>query len=69
MATIINNPGNSERSDSTVSAMILAIAFLVAVVLFFIYALPAIRDSNSAPQNGKIDVNIKLPATSPVPTP
>lgn len=70
MTTVINNPGNGEGSNSSLSIIIGIIVLLVVAGLFFVYALPAIRNRNAIPQNGSIDVNVKLPteATSPAPT-
>lgn len=68
MATIINNPGNrgsNSDSDSTISIIIGFILLLVVVGLFFVYALPALRnnaENSAAPQNSSLDVNLKLPA-------
>lgn len=69
MTTVINNPGDG--SDSSASIVILVIVLLIAAAVFFIYGLPAIRGSRVAPQNGSIDVNVKLPAgaISPAPAP
>lgn len=70
MTTVINTPGTGNESDSSASMVILVIVLLVAGVLFFIYALPAMRDSRTTPQNGTIDVNVKLPVDkTPTPTP
>ncbi len=74
MTTVINNPGGAEGSDSSsgFSVIIGVILLLVVIGLFFIYALPAIRNNPTAatPQNSSIDVNVKLPAggTTPAPT-
>lgn len=72
MTTVINNPGNGDGSDSAVGMIVGIIVLLMIVGLFFVYALPAIRGSGAAPQNGAIDVNVKLPSggdTSPDPAP
>ena len=68
MATIINNPGSrgsDSDADSTISIIIGFILLLVVVGLFFVYALPALRNNtnnNANPQNSSLDVNLKLPA-------
>lgn len=70
MTTVINNPGNGESSDSGIGIIIGVIILLLVVGgLFFVYGLPAIRGSGVAPQNGSIDVNVKLPTPSPTPAP
>ncbi len=70
MATIINNPGNGEETDSGLSMVMGVVLLLVIVGLFFIYVLPIIRNNQAVPQNSTIDVNVKLPAgnTTPAPT-
>lgn len=61
MNTIINNPGNTGDGESTGVGLILGIILAIVIIaLFFVYALPAIRGT-STPQNGTVDVNIKLP--------
>ena len=67
MTTVINNPGNSEGSDSSVGMILGVIVFLVVVGLFFVYGLPAIRNSRVTPPNGNIDINVKLPTPTPTP--
>ncbi len=68
MATVINNPGHVERSDSaadsTLGILMAVIVLFVIATLFFVYALPAIRASNATPQNSTIDVNVKTPAVT-----
>lgn len=61
MTTVINNPGNGEGSDSSASVLVVFIVLLIAIVLFFIYGLPAIRDDRNTPQNSSLDINVKLP--------
>lgn len=61
MTTLINNPGNGDRSDSSVGAVVGVITLLVFVGLFFIYILPAIQAGGATPKGGSIDVNLKLP--------
>ena len=68
MATIINNPGNTEGGGSSI-AVIVGVIVLVAIVgLFFVYGLPAMRSGTPAPQETAIDVNVKLPVAE-IPTP
>ena len=69
MATIINNPGGGESTESGIGLIVGGVIFLVAVFLFFIYALPALRDNNEPQQPaGNIDVNVELPAGNQTPT-
>lgn len=65
MITIINTPGNGE--GSVFGSIIGIIVVIILVVLFFVYGLPAIRNSNAPaeqPNNSSIDVNVKLPGGS-----
>lgn len=64
MTTIINTPPAGESSDSGLGVLLGVILAIVLIALFFIYALPAIRDNkNTAPQSSNINVDVKLPAT------
>jgi hypothetical protein len=68
MPTIINNPNGGESSDSFVSTIVGIFILLVLIVLFFVYALPAIRNSNTTveqPKNDSLDVNVNLPDITP----
>jgi len=59
MSTVINNPSSDGEGGAT--GLIIGIMLVIVIgALFFIYGLPAIRGAN-APQQGAIDVNIKLP--------
>ena len=75
MTTVINTPGsNDDGSGSSTNIVLIVILLLVIIGLFFVYALPAMRDSQAVPQNndGSIDVNVKLPSgdsTEPTATP
>ncbi len=60
MTTVINNPGDS--SGSTAGIIIGIVVVVVLGVLFFVYGLPAIRNSGAPPGNNSIDLNVKLPA-------
>jgi hypothetical protein len=60
MTTIINTT-KGEGLPDTVSLIIGAIVLAVAVVLFFTYALPIIKNSNSSGQDGSVDVKVQLP--------
>jgi hypothetical protein len=62
MATVINNPGESESSG--VGLIIGVIVAIILIALFFIYALPAMRGSNQAPANPNIDLDVSLPGNS-----
>lgn len=62
MTTVINNPGDGQGTDGTMSMIVGVIVLLVVVGLFFVYVLPMIRDNN-APRES-IDVNVKLPASN-----
>jgi len=68
MTTIVNTPPNSESSSSGAGIVIGVIASFVLVVLFFIFALPAIR-ANMAPKSDNININIELPVRDITPPP
>jgi hypothetical protein len=61
MATIIKNSGDAEGSGAMglVLGVLLAI---VLIVLFFVYALPALRAPAPA-DNGGVNVNVDLPTS------
>ncbi len=62
MTTIINNPGDGEGSDSLFGSIIGIVLVIILIVLFFVYGLPAIRNSDNTteePQNSSLDINIK----------
>ena len=70
MTTIVNTPGNVDSWDSWFGMMIGIVVLLVAIVLGYLYVLPAM--SNTNPQKD-ININIKvpseLPTKNPIPTP
>lgn len=61
MATVINNPSGGD--DSSVGVIVGIVAIVLLVILFFVYALPAIRGTNaSAPaQTSGAQINVTLP--------
>ena len=64
MATIVNNPGGS--SDSSVGIIVSVIVLILAIALFFIYALPAIQRGNAPEeQPGSINIDVTAPSSSP----
>lgn len=60
MATIVNNPAPTADSSNGMAMAIGIVGFIVVLYLFFIYGLPAIRQTGSPQINlpGKIDVNV-----------
>lgn len=66
MATIINNPdaGSGSSSGGGAGILIGALVAIVIIALFFIYALPAIRNNKSGTTVNvpdKINVNVNQP--------
>lgn len=61
MATIINNPGNTEEGGATGGIIIGIVVLFVAVGLFVLYGLPALGQNAQQPAQA-IDVKVELPA-------
>lgn len=58
MTTVVNNPGGS--SDSSGVGMIVGVILaIILIVLFFVYGLPALK--NSGGNDGGINLNVDLP--------
>ncbi|TAK57759.1 hypothetical protein EPO17_01170 [Patescibacteria group bacterium] len=69
MTTIINTPPPREDMDSGVGIIIGVLVAIVLIVLFFVYALPAIQNNQAQKPDNTIDVNIKVPpATNQTPS-
>lgn len=66
MTTVINNPGNNSDSGDATSLIVGIIALIIVAALFFMYALPMIRNSQ-APKDNSIDVKVTLPNDTPAP--
>lgn len=68
MATVVNNPAPQENTGSGMGMLFGAIIFLVVLVLFFVYGLPALRNAGSGGGGTQIsvpeqiDVNVSAPA-------
>lgn len=62
MATIVNNPPASDNSGGPMGMILGLIALVVVAYLFFVYGLPAIKNTQlGTPQiniPSKIDVNV-----------
>jgi len=56
MATIVNNPSNSDNSSGPLTAIIIIVGLIVLGYLGYRYALPAIRQATSS--GASIDVNV-----------
>lgn len=67
MTTVINNPGNGENTDGGMGLILGVFILLIVAALFFVYGLPAIRGNSATPPADNIDINVKLPATTPTP--
>lgn len=59
MATIINNP-STESSGSGVGTVVAIIILVLAIMLFFLYGLPAIRGANKGNNSTTIQVPDKV---------
>ena len=74
MTTIINTPPSGENSNSVAIVAVGILLAVIAIVLFFVYVLPAIQGNEDADTNG-IDINVNLPDalnpddSSPTPAP
>jgi hypothetical protein len=67
MPTVINNPGTTEDSGSSlVLGIILAVVVLGGLALFFIYGLPMIQN-NQNPSTTNINVTTPAPTTPTTP--
>lgn len=65
MTTIVNSPPG--ESGSVITLILGIVVTAVAVVLFFMYGLPAIR-SMSAQQAEPTTINVELPTVTETPT-
>lgn len=67
MPTVINNPGNREDSSGAVGMLVGLIILVIVLVLFFLYGLPMIRNSNppaqEAPKTDSLDIKVTVPKT------
>ena len=66
MTTVVNNPAptGTHDSGSGMGFFLGLIVLLLLVFLFFVYGLPALRNSFSTPSinvPGQIDVNVNTP--------
>jgi hypothetical protein len=65
MATIINNPPPTSEERSNGTGFLIGIVLLIVfLILFFNYALPALRGAGSTNVNvpEQVDVNVNAPA-------
>jgi len=69
MTTVINNPGASNESGSMMGVIVGVVLLLVVGGLFFVYALPAMRDGGGEGLKGTVDVNVNVPTGVAVPAP
>lgn len=70
MATIINNPSGTTAEDSSVGVVVGLIVAVILVVLFFMFAWPAIRNNGAytpagseAPAGASANINLTVPGT------
>ncbi len=79
MATIINNPSTTHRTDETDGASDLVIGIIAAVsiiilILFLVYGLPVLQSNTPAPVNTAVtpstqNIRVELPAQAQTQTP
>ena len=67
MATVINNPSTGESTGGGFAIGVILV-ILVALGLFFVYGLPAIRD-NGPSRNVDVNVNVPTPTNNNPTTP
>lgn len=66
MATVINNPGNSDGDGVGVGMIVGIILAVLVIALLVIYGIPAIRGDQGAPQQPGTNINVTIPnPTSP----
>ncbi len=70
MTTVINTPPPVESSDSGLGLVLGVLLSVIIIALFFVYGLPAIQNNMNPqnPQTDNINVNVKLPPTTPTST-
>lgn len=59
MATIVNNPSNSDNSSGPVTAIIVIIGIIVLAYLGYRYGIPVIRQMTSG--GATLNVNVSQP--------
>ena len=59
MATIVNNPSNSDNSSGPVTAIIVIIGIIILAYLGYRYGLPVIRQMTSG--GATLNVNVSQP--------
>lgn len=63
MTTVINSPGNN--GEGMGMGMIIGVLIaIVAIILFFVYGLPAIRNSNTE-ESSNTTINVEVPPIIP----
>ena len=60
MATIINNPGESSSGNNMGGFIVALIVGAILLILFFLYALPALRGGGETDGDTQINVPDKL---------
>jgi hypothetical protein len=67
MATIINNPNSDSGDGGWAVVMFGAVAVVLIVGLFVVYALPALRGMDTEPKTSIIKVELPDPVVTPAP--
>ena len=57
MATVINNPSNSDNSSGPLTAIIVIVGIIVIAYLGYRYGLPALRQATSGGTSINVNVN------------
>jgi hypothetical protein len=59
MATIVNTPGaTNTESESIISSVVIGLVLVILAVLFFVYALPALRGTTAPADTNTLNIDL-----------